>query len=712
MSATPNLRPRAVREAPVAPASPAAPDGSGDQALDPALALVLARVQLRARRRVEWLRHLWRDDEALATTSAVSHAEVDVALDDRDNPDAESAWYLHLAGSVEAETLDAIEAALAADASSRLGRLCRVFAMGAVERDLLQACVAALLDPALLRIFAYLQDHAGRAHVTDSLVARLFGHGRAILVDAESPLVRWLMIESSVPAPGEPRVHALDPFVRDWLLGSDAPDPDLAAIVRTCSPRPPLADWPVDELVASLQGWLAGSEPTSVRVRVSGAPGSGRRTFAATVAARLGLPLIALDVGAVREADWPRLYVKGQRQAFLHGAALALIGEAPLPEAGFEAIAHFPLHFLIGEGARSPRWNPAGVDHAVELPALSIDARRSLWETYVPWAAAWPEAERETLVTQHRSSPGDLARLGLRGPSEPEEAAMLLRESARDSLGDLAQRLDCPFTRDDLVVTSPLERTLDELLFEARDRAAFWEGAEARRLFPQGRGLIALFCGPPGTGKTMSAQVIAAALRMDLFRIDLAAVVSKWVGESSRNLDRLLSRAARLDVVLLFDEADALFGRRTEIKDANDRFANTDTGYLLQAIESYRGIAILATNRKGDIDPAFVRRLRYVVDYPMPDESERRRIWRRLVAELGGPDRATQLRPDLDRIASAVEMTGAQIKFSVLNAVFAARRDARPIEAGDLLRGLERELAKEGRSLGDRMRERLGSHAV
>jgi len=178
-----------------------------------------------------------------------------------------------------------------------------------------------------------------------------------------------------------------------------------------------------------------------------------------------------------------------------------------------------------------------------------------------------------------------------------------------------------------------------------------------------------------------------------------------------RNIDRLLARAARLDVVLLFDEADALFGRRTEIRDANDRFANTDTGYLLQAIESYRGVALLASNRKVDIDPAFLRRLRYVLDYPLPEEAERRRMWRRMVDALAGSPRAVELHGELDRIAAAVEATGGQIKYAVLTAVFAARRDGRPLDAHHLVRGLERELAKEGRPLGERVRERLGLRA-
>ena len=187
--------------------------------------------------------------------------------------------------------------------------------------------------------------------------------------------------------------------------------------------------------------------------------------------------------------------------------------------------------------------------------------------------------------------------------------------------------------------------------------------------------------------------------------------MSKWVGETSRNLDTLLTRAAQRDVVLLFDEADALFGKRTDIKEANDRFANTDTGYLLQAIESYHGIALLSTNRKSDIDSAFLRRLRYVLDYPLPDQDERLRLWEGVTAELLGATASTAMANDLRRLASAVEVTGAQNKFSVLSAIFTSRRDAAEVDLAHLVRGLERELAKEGRPIGERVRERLGSRA-
>jgi SpoVK/Ycf46/Vps4 family AAA+-type ATPase len=280
----------------------------------------------------------------------------------------------------------------------------------------------------------------------------------------------------------------------------------------------------------------------------------------------------------------------------------------------------------------------------------------------------------------------------------------------RRRLGKLAQLLECPFTWDDLIVTDHLKEALQNLLFEARTRAAFWERPEARRLFPQGRGLIGLFSGLPGTGKTMAAQVIAANLGLDLFRIDLSSVVSKYVGETSQNLEKVLSQAAQMDAVLLFDEADALFGKRTEIRDAHDRFANTDTGYLLQAIENYEGVAILATNKKGNIDPAFIRRIRYVLEFPKPDAAQRFQIWQRIVGELAS-ERIDDLKRELKTLAEGVDTTGAQIKFSILAGLFTAQRDKKPLAMQHLLNGLEREFEKEGRAMSEREWERLQKHA-
>jgi SpoVK/Ycf46/Vps4 family AAA+-type ATPase len=205
----------------------------------------------------------------------------------------------------------------------------------------------------------------------------------------------------------------------------------------------------------------------------------------------------------------------------------------------------------------------------------------------------------------------------------------------------------------------------------------------------------------------MAAQVIAAQLELDLFRIDLASVVSKYIGETAKHLAQIFARAARMNAVLLFDEADALFSKRTEVKDAHDRYANADTSYLLQLLEEYSGIIILASNKKQNIDPAFIRRIRYVFEFPRPDAHERRRIWRQVIAELCDAESLARLEVAIERLATNVEVSGAQIKNAVLASLFVARRCREPLAMTHLLRGVERELSKEGRALGSRERERL-----
>jgi SpoVK/Ycf46/Vps4 family AAA+-type ATPase len=205
----------------------------------------------------------------------------------------------------------------------------------------------------------------------------------------------------------------------------------------------------------------------------------------------------------------------------------------------------------------------------------------------------------------------------------------------------------------------------------------------------------------------MAAQVTAANLELDLFRVDLATVVSKYIGETAKHLGQIFARAARMNAVLLFDEADALFSKRTEVKDSHDRYANADTSYLLQLLEEYCGIVILATNKKQNIDPAFIRRMRYVLDFPRPDGGQRQQIWHQVVGELCGEEARQRLHSTMTTLAEGVEMSGAQIKNAVLSSIFVARRSREPLGMAHLLRGVERELGKEGRSLGSREKGRL-----
>ncbi len=678
-------------------------------ALPVEIELVLVRFRLLARRRAAWLQSLWSEEGDPGRREPVTHAEAAAILEDRDSPGAELEW---AGGAAWREPINRIERSLAGDSAGRLAQLSQIFGLGAEERDLLEACLATSVDPSLSRLCAYLQDHTGRAYMTEELAARLYRHGRRGPWNAESALYRWQLIEFRDAGVAEPRALECDPFIRDWLLGRDTLDSPLIGAAALHPAPQPLPSWPVARNTQFLQDTLGGDPPGRVRITVIGARGSGRRSFAAVLSSNLRLPLLVVDTDQVEDHNWRRVFLLAQRHAFLERCALAWIGERLSRRPWPRTAALFPLQFVIAETEQETPPVAELIDRVVAMPAPALAEREALWNEYLPASRHWPRKEFMALAHSYRVQVGDIADASRLRVSSAREAALRVRQAARLRLGDLAQRLPCPFRWDDLVVSDALREMLRDIVFEAANRLVFWEQKSPRRLFPQGRGLLTLFSGPPGTGKTMAAQVIAASLRYDLFRIDLASVVSKYVGETSKNLQRILTRAAEMDAVLLFDEADAMFSKRaTEIRDAQDKFALTDSAYLLQAIESYPGVALLATNQKSNIDPAFFRRLRFVLEFAKPDAPQRLEIWRKVVAALAGDATLGRLEPDLRGISASVDSTGAQIKYAVLNAIFISKRESSEMALSHLLRGLERELAKEGRALGSRDRERMLRHA-
>jgi hypothetical protein len=665
---------------------------------DATLDLILARVRLYARRRNVWLGRLSAEFGPLGNWK-----EFEALLDDLDNPADEAAW---LANDEQAAVWDQelrqIESVLERP-DSQFSMLQRLFGLNAVESDLLQTCLGLSVDPSLGEVFAELQPGERRSYVTEYLVARLLGHGRTLPLSSMSPLRRWELVLEQQVAPGEPTLLSCDRTIREWLAGRPVIDPLLVEVASIRQPLPPLSGWPVDELASAVERVLSNEQASGMRVQLSGPPGTGRRTLAAGIAANIGLPLLALDLDRIDDHIWPQVLLRANRHAFLNGCALAWHGDDASRRPWLLPQPAFPIQFVIAEGEPPPAW-PGFIDHVFEMPMPTIQERRELWRS------ALPELDPrvlETLASRHRTPIGGIAAIARQGVASPEAAIAAARTAGRHQLGPLVQPLECPFRWDDLVVTDDIRSALEDIVFEAQERLLFWERPEARRLFPEGRGLLTLFTGPPGTGKTMAAQVIAASLQLDLLRINVSSVVSKYVGETSQNLERIMSRARQLDAVLLFDEADALFARRTEIKDAHDRFANTDTNYLLQAVEQYPGVALLSTNKKANIDPAFFRRLRYVLDFPRPDVAQREQIWTRIVGELAGPEVVAALNGRLTALAASVEATGAQIKFATLASMFIARREGETLGVRHLVRGLERELIKDGRALSARERERL-----
>jgi hypothetical protein len=669
--------------------------GASRQSLAP-IEAVVARVRTLAQRRALWLAEVAARDRAEAPWSELSPG-LRRALLDLDAPEAEARFFEQ---DPRARLLGARAEELAAmvrqGSDSRFGQLVRALALEPRELDLLQVCVAAAIDPGLGAVLAFVGGDVARRHPTEWLAARLCGHGRGSLWSPVSALAQWEVLIADEADPGEPPPLRVDPFVLGYLHGRTEIDAVLLRCMTVIEGRTPLAAWPLPALRERIGAALEAEIPA--RVVVVGPPGSGRRTLSACLCESLGMTLLAIDTDAIADDEWASAQRRAQRQALLHGCALAWHGSR-VARALRGGLVRLPLEFLVAEPPAELRSEPGWLEARVTMPRLDSSERARLWARVLPAVEAWAPGESRRLAERFSVQIGDIVHIAAQGVTSRADAERLARETTRGRLGELGTLLDCPFRREDLQVPERLGHQLDELLFEARERIRFWEEEHARRLFPRGTGLVALLSGAPGTGKTMTGQVVAAELGLDLFRIDLAATVSKYIGETAKNLRRLFARAADMNAVLLFDEADALFSKRTDVRDAHDRHANADTNYLLQLVEDYPGIALLATNRRQNMDDAFVRRVRYLLYFPRPEAVQRRAIWSAIVRQLGGEEAARAVADELDHLADTIDSTGAQIKNAVLGAAFFAREQETPMRIEHIRRGLERELGNQGRSL-------------
>jgi AAA+ superfamily predicted ATPase len=634
----------------------------------------------------------------LAASDASGVTGLSKALLDLDSPAAEQQFFEQ---SAEAQKLQRVadrhEHWIFEQQPNRLQHLCRILGLEHTERDLLQVCLAYSVDPDLAEVYAALDGAEGRIAATEPLAARLCGHGRAPLWSPASAASLWHLIETEEAEGGDATRLRVDPYIQSYLQGGSELDPELVTCCFThLAISKPLETWPAREMAARVVAAIEKGVPS--RVQIIGPPLSGRKTLAACIASELGSPLVAVDTTRIDATQWKRVRTRVQRQALLHEAAVAWIGSDAKRGLELEP-GLLPLEFTIIETIDDLVPAHGWHEERFTMPRLTSSERHELWLESIPASRTWAAGQLQHLSERFAATIGEITHVAAQGSDKFEDVCRHARELSRGKLGELAKLIDCPFTRDDLYVTDELGKLLSEFLFEARDRTAFWEQPSARRLFPRGTGLVALLAGSPGTGKTMAAQVIASELGLDLFRIDLASTVNKYIGETAKNLRRLFARAAEMNAVLLFDEADALFSRRTDVRDSHDRYANADTNYLLQLVEDYPGVALLATNKRQHMDDAFVRRVRYVLHFARPDAALRLAIWQQVVAELGGQESAQHLGPDLESLAAQAPLTGAQIKNTVLAGVFLARQAGRPIQFEDIQRGLERQLSNQGGSI-------------
>jgi hypothetical protein len=579
-----------------------------------------------------------------------------------------------------------------AGADIRLRRLARTFGLSEADVAVLLVALAPDLDPRFEQLYGYLQDDVSRRRAGIGLALELAGGlwgspepGAArARFHPDGPLVGGgLLIIEDPERPFLTRALRVPDRVGAFLLGDDRLDPLLTSLVA-----------PVVGAGAELRGPVeralrAGAALVYLRER----PGAGGASLAAGALGAVGLRTLALDLCRLDpSADVADVAAVAAREAGLMGAGVVAGPVEVLAErspAALRALAEARGRILLyGTRAWDPGWSRR-VPAAFEAVPLSLEERAGLWRAALdgeaPAELAGLGAGAFRLTPEQVVRAAEAARYEAVGAGRPLRRGDVLsgaRAQNAAGLERLARRIRPKVGWEDLVLPADVAGRLRELAVRARYREqvldAWGMGARSSR----GRGITALFAGDSGVGKTMSAEVVAWELGLDLYVIDLSSVVDKYIGETEKNLDRIFAEADRVNGVLLFDEADAIFGKRSEVRDAHDRYANVEVAYLLQRMETFDGLAILTTNLRSNLDEAFTRRLDAILDFPAPEAEDRLRLWR---ANLR-PELPTRGELDLDFLARSFKLSGGNIRNIAVGAAYFAAGEDRPLEMADLVR--------------------------
>jgi hypothetical protein len=575
------------------------------------------------------------------------------------------------------------------------------FGLSAFERDILLLCAGVEMHAELSRACAEAAGTPARTMVTFGLaLKRLEGpHWSAVMPIA--PLRRWRLIEVDETAGLTSGRIRIDERILHYVAGLNYLDLRLRPLLRHRQPVHAMAEGQ-GALAATLVTTLHEEGAPPPVIMLAGDDVEGQGDVAANVGAELGLQLYSLDADALpaNAAEREALGILWQREARLLNAALLVeVNDR-------DARKHVPdfvdrLSGLVFVAGRElPALSRATL--RVEVNKPEAPDRRTLWMHALGPAATRLNGSVDAIAAQFRLSARRILATGREIQQElaggEQDEALLWRtcqRAGRAKLDELAHRIDSPTTWEALVLPAPQIATLHQIGAHVRHRLAVYHDWGFATRSTRGLGITALFAGESGTGKTMAAEVLANELHLDLYRIDLSSVVSKYIGETEKNLRRVFDAAEDSGAVLLFDEADALFGKRSEVRDSHDRYANIEVSYLLQRMEAYRGLAILTTNMKASLDSAFQRRLRFVVQFPFPDLTQREAIWRAIF-----PPATPVENLDFAKLAR-VQMAGGNIRNVALNAAFLAAQAHAPVQMRHLLHAAQSEAAKRERPLSD-----------
>ncbi len=597
-----------------------------------------------------------------------------------------------------------------AGADIRLRRMARAFGLEPIDVELFLVALAPDLDARFERLYGYLHDDVTRKRASIGLALELAGvpaagPARERLTGGRPLVATGLVAIDDVDRPFLTRSLQVPDRVAAHLLGDDEPDLDLVHLLTSASAEASADPVPLARALA------AGARLAYLREK----PGASARSLAAAALASTGRPVVAVDLARLAPSeDIATIARVAAREARLRGGALVAGPVEALVERGalsLRLLTQSPAvavpselaapTLLYGRRTWDPGWS-ADVPVLLDVEPPTTADRAELWRSSLNGGAG--DLDAGAVTVHFRLSPEQVGRAAtsarLQAAADGEHVSdEHLRAGARAQnaagLEALARRVEPRVGWADLVLPPPTLTGLQELATRARLREQVIDEWGMRPGGGRGRGITALFAGDSGTGKTMSAEVIAGELGLDLYSINLATVVDKYVGETEKNLERIFTEADGVNGVLLFDEADALFGKRSEVRDAHDRYANIEVAYLLQRMESFDGLAVLSTNLRANLDEAFARRLDAVIDFPMPDPEYRLLLWDRCLGTT--IPRGDDL--DLEFAAERFELAGGNIRSIAVTAAYFAAESGRPVGMAELMKATQREYRKLGRLL-------------
>ncbi len=612
----------------------------------------------------------------------------------------------HAESSIAQENLE--QAAEDLPASAALDTLTDIFGLTPFERSILLVCAAMELDSGFGRLCASLKGDPMLAYPTFSMALAAFSDAHWSAIMPSAALRYWRLVEVRNGESLTTSPLKIDERVLHYLTGFSHMDERLAGILI---PLPgeddlvPSHQQLADRVAEALMQGRGNSELPVIQL--CGNEVAGKGAIASNACSGLGLDLCTLSAYDINSQEVTELIRLWEREVALGGRALFLnCHEMDPTDAGrLNSITNFcertQSAIIIGSGKHR---------YTLQRPTIVFDVNKptakeqsDVWMNALGTKADKLNGKFEALISQFnlgaeaiRSATskvlGGLSTRGLEHHDSSDDLGSKLwdtcRAHTRPRLDDLAQRIEPASTWDDIVLPELQKQLLREIAIHVRQRFKVYGEWGFAAKNSRGLGISALFTGESGTGKTMASEVLANELRLDLYRIDLSQVVNKYIGETEKNLKRIFDAAEEGGAILLFDEADALFGKRSEVKDSHDRYANIEVSYLLQRMETYRGLAVLTTNMKNALDKAFLRRIRFVVQFPFPDAAHRAEIWRCIFPENTPTDGL-----DLDKL-SRLNVAGGNICNIALNAAFLAAEKGEPVRMTHLSHATRVEYSK------------------